>query len=103
MVVSELSQLRKLMSNQWLSSAELNELKNRKLRAVVKHACENVPYYNKLFDSVGLRPKHVQTIEDLIKIPITSRTDIQSQSPDQIISRDVNSERCIELRTTTCF
>jgi len=100
MLISRLFQLRRLMSNQWLSPAELNELQNRKLRTVVKHAYENVPYYHNLFDSVDLKPKDIQTTEDLMKIPITSRTDIQRQSPDQTISRGVDSERCIKLRTS---
>ena len=100
MLISELYQLRRLMSNQWLSLSELNELRNRKLRAVVKYAYENVPYYQNLFDSVGLKPKDVQATKDLIKIPITSRTVVQRQSPDQIISRGVDSERCIKLRTS---
>jgi phenylacetate-coenzyme A ligase PaaK-like adenylate-forming protein len=98
MLINRLCQLRRLMGNQWLSPAELNELQNRKLRAVVKYACENVPYYHNLFDSVDLKPKDIQTTEDLIKIPITSRTDIQRQSPDQIISRGIDAERCIKLR-----
>lgn len=88
------------MSNQWLSRAELYDLQNRKLRAVVKHAYENVPYYHNLFDSVGLKPEDIQTTEDLIRIPITSRRDIQKQSPGQTISRGVDSERCIKLRTS---
>ena len=88
------------MSNQWLSRAELYDLQNRKLRAVVKHAYENVPYYHNLFDSVDLRPEDIQTTEDLTRIPITSRRDIQKQSPDQTISRSVDSERCIQLRTS---
>ena len=100
MLISRLFQLRRLMSNQWLSPAELNELQNRKLRTVVKHAYENVPYYHNLFDSVDLKPKDIQTTEDLMKIPITSRTDIQRQSADQIVSRGVDSERCIKLRTS---
>lgn len=100
MLISRLFQLRRSMSNQWLSPAELHDLQNRKLRTVVKHAYENVPYYHNLFDSVDLKPKDIQTTEDLMKIPITSRTDIQRQSADQIVSRGVDSERCIKLRTS---
>lgn len=100
MLISRLFQLRRLMSNQWLSRAELYDLQNRKLRAVVKHAYENVTYYHNLFDSVGLKPEDIQTTEDLIRIPITSRRDIQKQSPSQTISRSVDYERCIKLRTS---
>ena len=58
-----------LNKTQWLRPYEIEELQNKKLQALVKHAYENVPYYRRLFKRIGLKPDDIKTKEDLIKIP----------------------------------
>ena len=72
----------------------------RRLRALVAHAYENVPYYRGLFDSVGLRPRHIQTLRDLVRIPITTRADLQSAPARDLIARGYRLERLAAHRTS---
>jgi len=52
------------------------EYLNQKLRGVIQYAYKHsVAVKNKL-DSVGLKPKDIQTIKDLEKIPITKKTEL---------------------------
>ena len=41
------------------------------------HAYKNVPFYSNLLKSSNLKPSDIQTINDLKKIPITSKKEVQ--------------------------
>jgi len=85
---------------QRLNPSELEELQNKKLRAVVKHAYENVPYYHKLFNSVNLKPNDIRTKEDLVKVPITNKKTLQKLPITERIARGVDISKCIKGRTS---
>ena len=38
----------------------------------MRHAYDNVPFYRDKFDSAGLKPGDISTVEDMTKIPITT-------------------------------
>jgi len=85
---------------QRLNPSELEELQSKKLRAIVKHAYENVPYYHKLFNSVNLKPNDIKTREDLVKVPITNKKILQKLPIIERISRGVNISKCVKCRTS---
>ena len=90
----------KIKKTKRLTPSELEELQNRKLRAIVKHAYENVPYYHKLFSSVKVKPEDIRTKEDLIKIPITTKKILQEIPISERVSRGVDINKCIKCRTS---
>jgi len=49
---------------------------SRKLRAIVQHAYKHSAAFKSKMDSVGLKPKDIQTMKDLEKIPITKKADL---------------------------
>lgn len=49
--INKLRLLRQVRKNQWLKTSELEELQAKKLRAIVKHAYENVLSYREKFIS----------------------------------------------------
>jgi phenylacetate-CoA ligase len=49
---------------------------NRKLRAIVQHAYKHSAAFKNKMEAVGLKPKDIQTIKDLEKIPITKKADL---------------------------
>lgn len=68
---------RKTMAEtQWLTATELEEFQNEKLRLVVRHAYETVPYYKKIFNERKLTPEDIKIGEDLVKLPVLTREDI---------------------------
>ena len=47
-------ELIKYYQRESFSSADWNRFKNQQLRGILKHAYENVPYYNELFNSKNI-------------------------------------------------
>lgn len=92
--------LLKVWRNQWLTKGELEQLQQRKLQKIIKHAYEKVTYYHRLFDSVGIRPEEIRSKKDLQYIPITSREEIQSLSLNEIVAKGVRPGDCYGVRTS---
>ncbi|MCD6172025.1 MAG: phenylacetate--CoA ligase family protein [Thermoplasmata archaeon] len=66
-----------LMKSQWWPTERLEEFQNERLRIIVKHAYENVPYYRRIFDERGLKPEDIKTKEDLKLLPILTKDDVR--------------------------
>lgn len=60
---------------------ELLELQNERLQIVVNQAYSNVDFYRKKFDETGLNPDDIKSLEDLNKIPFTTRKDLMDNYP----------------------
>lgn len=58
------------------SPAAVEAYQNERLREVVAHAYNTVPYYRRLFDERGLKPSDVASRDDLAKLPVLTRKDI---------------------------
>lgn len=69
---------------------ELITLQNQRLQALIQHCYANVPYYTKLFDSLGLKPEDIQCREDLQKLPIMTKQMVREHY-DELISKDIDN------------
>ncbi len=49
---------------------------NQQLRGIVQYAYRNSAAFKNKMDSVGLKPRDIQILKDLEKIPITKKTDL---------------------------
>lgn len=67
----------KLSKSQWLSRSEINGIQLLKLRKLVNYAYHNVPFYHSSMKGFGVVPSDIRTLEDLKKLPILKRKDIQ--------------------------
>ena len=65
--------LRELEASQWWSAEQLRELQNRKLRRLIAHVYQHVPFYRRVMDERGLTPDDIQTTDDLVKLPIVDK------------------------------
>lgn len=91
---------RNLARSQWLTAEQLEVLRLRKLQALVTHAWEHVPYYHNLFAREGLRPRDIQTFDDLPAIPVTTKRDLLDAGSGQITCRNIPHSRLVAERTT---
>jgi phenylacetate-CoA ligase len=89
-----------LLKNKWKSPAEIKRIQEQKLRKLIKHAYEKVPYYRLLLDSVKVKPEDVQYIEDLCKIPLTAKETIRNLPLQQIIAKDIDIKKCKKTVTS---
>ena len=62
--------------NQWKSVSELAQYQNEKLRILIRHSYETVPYYRKIMENKRLKPDDIKSVHDLHKMPILTREDI---------------------------
>lgn len=93
-IVKVLWHLHKLRKNQWLKTSEIVKIQEKKLRAIVRYAYENAEFYHKEFDALGLKPDDIKTVQDLQKLPIISRLDVQRHFPNGLVSTNVSVEKC---------
>lgn len=91
-------ELRQLRKTQWLSSQGLRRLQNEKLHALLQHCYENVPFYTRVFNSLGLKPEDIQSREDLTKLPILTKEIIREHF-DELIATDINSRKAVDSST----
>lgn len=92
--------LHKLRKNQWLSPVELRKLQEKKLQRLLCHAYYKVDYYKEIFDKARIKPEDIKNIQHLIRIPLTTRGDLQRLSKRKIIAKDVDLDHCLSLRTS---
>lgn len=82
-----------LRRNTWLKTSELKKIQGKKLRAIVKHAYENVKFYHQKFDSERIKPNDIKAVEDLRKLPIITKSEVQ-ENFNQFVAKDVRIDRC---------
>jgi phenylacetate-CoA ligase len=72
----------------------------KKFRALVRHAYENVAFYHRKFREAGVKPDDIQSFDDLCKIPVTTRFEIQACNPKDIIDFNVDVSSLIKKTTS---
>lgn len=68
------------------SREEIEEIQLRKLKSLLKHAYLTVPYYHEILNNNNITPEDIRTLDDIKKIPITSKKDLVRLSKDKITS-----------------
>ena len=81
-----------------LSRDEIRALQLERLQATVKH-CMNSPFYKKRFEENGLKPEDIKTLDDLKKIPFTTKQDLRDTYPFGIAS--VPLDKCTRLHSSS--
>lgn len=75
-------QFRFLQKSQWFSRGKILNVQVRRLRALIKHAYENVPYYHRVFKEIGFSPCDVKTVDDLNRLPVLTKDVVRSNFDD---------------------
>jgi phenylacetate-CoA ligase len=87
-----------LMESQWWSPGRLAELRDAKLRVMIRHAWEHVPYYRRVMDERGLRPLDFRGQADLSKLPLLTKDLIREHAAD-LVAVNVPEAETKESRT----
>jgi len=59
----------------------LEALQLKRLQAVLERVYANVPFYKASFDKAGIRPGDVKSLEDLQRLPFTTKQDMRDSYP----------------------
>lgn len=60
---------------------EMESLQFERLSNTVRNVYENVAFYRKKFEELGITPDDIQSLEDLSKLPFTLKQDLRDQYP----------------------
>lgn len=63
------------------SREELRDIQTRGLRRTVHHVYESNPVYRKLFDSHGVSPEDIKTLDDLQRLPMMNKELLRENYP----------------------
>ena len=84
--------LRELERSQWFKREALFDIQRVKLKALIKHAYANVPYYHRVFKDRGLRPNDIKSVEDLNRLPKLTKDNIRSNFDDMVATNFSRAE-----------
>ena len=60
---------------------DLSRLQLERLKATLDRVCQQVPFYRQSFDRLKLHPEEIKSLEDLKRLPFTSKADLRDSYP----------------------
>ena len=81
-----------------MTRAEIEALQLERLQATVRH-CMNSPFYKKRFQEVGITPEDIKSLDDLRRIPFTTKQDLRDTYPFGMAS--VPLRECTRLHSSS--
>lgn len=64
-----------------MSRAQLEEIQLERLKYTVQYCYNNVPFYKKKLDDAGVTPDQIKTLDDIRRIPPTTKADLRDNYP----------------------
>ena len=65
----------------------MRALQLEKLQKTVKHEYDNVPAYRKKMDEAGVKPEDIKVLEDIQKLPFTTKEDLAENYPTGLFAK----------------
>ena len=60
---------------------DMKKTQSERLRKMVRNCYDNVPFYRQKLDDMGVKPEEIQSIDDIVKLPFTYKTDLRDHYP----------------------
>ncbi|HEX6668340.1 MAG TPA: hypothetical protein VF061_02210, partial [Gemmatimonadales bacterium] len=80
--------------------ADLRAWQDARLRRLVLHAYESVPFYRRLFDRHRLHPRHIRGVVDLDLIPTVDKAMMRQAGPAALLARGHDAGSLLTGRTS---
>ena len=81
-----------------LTREGIEALQLERLQATVKHSM-NSPFYKQKFEEMGLKPEDIKSLDDVRKLPFTTKQDLRDTYPFGIAS--VPLRNCVRLHSSS--
>jgi phenylacetate-CoA ligase len=91
--------LEELERSQHFTGIELAEFQNERLRSLIHHCYDNVPYYARMMRELKLTPEDLRTCQDLIKLPILTKEMVRCQ-PELFHAQNLLKSPCEVVSTS---
>jgi len=79
--------------------ADLKELQSGHLRKLIPYIYQNCPVYKRKLDAAGVTPDHIKSIDDIKRLPITTKEDMRDNYPYGLFSAP--QERINEIHVSS--
>ncbi|MEW5322961.1 phenylacetate--CoA ligase PaaK [Geobacillus thermoleovorans] len=79
--------------------SELEALQLKRLRATAERVYERVPFYRQRFDERGVKPDDIRTLEDVRKLPFTTKRDLRDHYPFGLLAVDLS--QCVRVHASS--
>ncbi|WP_125099335.1 phenylacetate--CoA ligase PaaK [Leucobacter chromiireducens] len=84
-----------------LTRPELERLQLQRLQWTVRHAYENVPFYTRRFDEMGVRPDDIRELRDVERLPFTTKSDLRDNYPFGLFAVPMDQVRRVHASSGT--
>ena len=81
-----------------MTRAEIEALQLERLQATVRR-CMNSPFYKERFDKAGITPDDIRTLDDIRRIPFTTKQDLRDNYPFGVAS--IPATQCVRLHSSS--
>jgi len=85
--------------NETMPREKIKELQLKRLKETVSLVYENVPFYKKKFKDHKITPSDIKTLEDVRKLPFTTKNDLRDNMPFGMMATSLDN--CIELHASS--
>ncbi len=81
------------------SREQIDAYQNERLRLLVRHSVEHVPYYRDLFQQLNLKSDDIQTKADLKKIPVVTKAIMKAEGTERFTAEGFPKKEMIYERS----
>ena len=74
-----------------MSRKKLQELQLQRLKKTINIAA-NAPYYKKVFQEHGITPESIQSLDDIRKLPFTTKADMRANYPFGLVAGNMKED-----------
>ena len=64
-----------------MSRDEMRQLQGKRLHKLVNYVYHNVPFYRNKMQAMDVSPEDIQSIDDIVKLPFTTKQDLRDNYP----------------------
>ena len=81
------------------SPEQMRAWQDERLVKQVQHVWDNVPFYRKKMEEKGLTPADIKGVDDLKKLPFTTKDDLRECYPYGLLAKPL--EDCVRIQSTS--
>ncbi len=80
---------------------EMRKLQGERLKHIVTHVFKYSPFYKKSFDDAGITPNDIKSIDDIVKLPFTTKQDLRNNYPFRMMAVPMSEIRRLHASSGT--
>ena len=89
-----------LLGRPFLGHQAIRRYQDRRVVRLLRHAWQRVPYYRRLMDQAGLDPDRATGVDDLARLPLSRRVELQAVPFADRLAAGTTPEGCVDFGTS---